>query len=280
LIPLTVTGEGRNADKRFEIEALIDSGAGGTFLDKKFAIENKIALTKIDKPIKVFNVDGTKNMEGSIDYCTWMKIQIGRKQISTRFLVTGLGKETMILGLPWLKQYNPKINWEEGTMDIKAVWPNTSFDRMLRKCIEISKMEVIIPRPRTTMEEIFEDIDHLPKNEPLPVDGPILESIYATEEEVRLAKIYYGDESEELDIMKTYLGDEEEVWIRAKMSISQELAHKTLEEKPKVELPEVYAEFRKVFEKEASERMPEHKAWDHAIDLKTDFIPKTVKSTQ
>jgi hypothetical protein len=58
---------------------------------------------------------------------------------------------------------------------------------------------------------------------------------------------------------------------------SQELAHKTLDEKAKTELPEVYAEFRKVFEKEASERMPEHKAWDHAIDLKPDFIPKDCK---
>jgi len=55
------------------------------------------------------------------------------------------------------------------------------------------------------------------------------------------------------------------------------LAHQHIDDKAKVKLPEVYAEYRTVFEKEASERMPERKAWDHAIDLKTDFIPKDCK---
>jgi len=115
------------------------------------------------------------------------------------------------------------------------------------------------------MEEVFEDTDYLPANEPLPDDGPILQSLLMTEEELKI------------DLMRTYLGDEDEVWIKAKTSISQELSHKTINDKAKVELPEVYAEYRTVFEKEASERMPEHKAWDHAIDLKPDFIPKDCK---
>ena len=116
--PLLVSGEGKNVDKRFETTALIDSGAGGTFLDKRFALENKIALTPLDKPIKVFNVDGTKNKAGTIEHCIWLKIQIGKRQISTRFLVTGLGKDRIILGLPWLKEYNPKIDWNQGTIEI------------------------------------------------------------------------------------------------------------------------------------------------------------------
>jgi len=80
-----------------------------------------------------------------------------------------------------------------------------------------------------------------------------------------------------IDLMKTYLDDEDKVWIKAKTSISQELAHQTIDDKAKVELPEVYAEYRTVFEKEASERMLEHKPWDHVIDLKPNFIPKDCK---
>jgi len=41
--------------------------------------------------------------------------------------------------------------------------------------------------------------------------------------------------------------------IKAKTSISQELAHKTIDDKAKVELPEVYAKYKMVFKKEASE---------------------------
>ena len=115
------------------------------------------------------------------------------------------------------------------------------------------------------MEEVFEDIDHLPTNEPLPDNGPILQSLLMTEEELKI------------DLMKTYLNDEDKVWIKAKTLISQELAHKTIDDKAKVELPEVYAKYRMVFEKEASEQMPEYKPWNHAIDLKPDFIPKDCK---
>jgi len=115
------------------------------------------------------------------------------------------------------------------------------------------------------MEEVFENTDHLPANEPLPDNGPILQSLLMTEEELKI------------DLMKTYLDNEDEVWIKAKTSISQELVHKTINDKAKVKLPEVYAEYRMVFEKEDSEQMPEHKSWDHAIDLKPDFILKDCK---
>jgi len=115
------------------------------------------------------------------------------------------------------------------------------------------------------MKEVFEDTDHLPTNEPFPDNGPILQSLLMTEEELKIK------------LMKTYLDDEDEVWIKAKTLISQELAHKTIDNKAKVELSEVYAEYRTVFKKEASEQMPEHKPQDHAIDLKPDFIPKDCK---
>src|SRR6202023_3673506 len=73
--------------------------------------------------------------------------------------------------------------------------------------------------------------------------------------------------------------DEEDISIRAKMSISQELAHKIEDEKPKPKtiLPETYNDYREVFEKKPSKRMPERRKWDHAIDLKPDFIPKDSK---
>jgi len=250
---LVVTGEGRNTNKRFEMNALIDSGAGGTFIDKKFTKQNGIALIPIEKKIQIFNADGTENNSGTIEHCIWLKIQMGKKKISTRFLVTELGKDKMILGLPWLKQYNPKIDWNTGKIDIDSIHIENTFSRMFMRSVELARMEVIKPRPRPNMEEIFEDTDHLPTNEPLPDNEPILEGL-----------------------LESSLEDEA-IWIQAKTSISQGLAHQHIDDKAKVELPEVYAEYRTVFEKEASERMPEQKAWDHTIDLKTDFIPKDCK---
>jgi len=240
-VPLLVSEEGRKTNRRFETNALIGSGAEGTFINKKFAQQNRITLIPIEKVIQAFNMDGTKNNTGTIEHCTWLKIQRGEKKISTRFLAMGLGKEKMILRLPWLKQYNQKIDWNTGTIDINLIQVKTTFDRMLLRSIELARMEVITPRPRPTMEEVFKDTDHLPANKPLLNNGPILQSLLMTEEELKI------------NLMRTYLGDEDEVWIKAKTSISQELSHKMIDDKAKVELPEAYAEYRMGFEKEASE---------------------------
>jgi hypothetical protein len=39
-------------------------------------------------------------------------------------------------------------------------------------------------------------------------------------------------------------------------------------------IPQEYHKFLDVFSKKASERVPETKPWDHAVDLKPDFVPK------
>lgn len=76
---------------------------------------------------------------------------------------------------------------------------------------------------------------------------------------------------------------QENLWIRAKISMSQELAQKEREDKPEAKksldklLPEHYRHYKTVFEKSASERFPTSQPWDHAIDLKPDFLPKDCK---
>ena len=224
-----------NADKKFKIKALIDSGAGGVFIDKKLAHEKQLAMTPLDRKIDAYNADGTKNAAGTIEHCVWLKVQIGKAKVHTRFLVTGLGEDRIILGLSWLKEFNPKIDWKKGTVDIDSQHIKTSFTKVLKKAIEMTNMKII--SPDTLNEEAFVDM----------ITPTLFEE---------------GDE---------------EIFIRAKTSISQELAHKTEGEKTKIILPEEYEEYRSVFEKKPSERMPERRKWDHAIDLKPDFLPKDSK---
>jgi len=110
IVPFEVQGDRRNVEIRFNMNALIDSGADGTFINKKFVLEQKIALAPLDKNIMPLNVDGTKNKSGVIRHCTWLNLKIGKWNVPTRFLVTDLRKEEIILELPWLKEHNPQIN--------------------------------------------------------------------------------------------------------------------------------------------------------------------------
>ena len=48
-------------DQTVKTLALIDLGAGGTFIDEIFARNHNLPLTRLINPIPVYNMDGTRN---------------------------------------------------------------------------------------------------------------------------------------------------------------------------------------------------------------------------
>jgi hypothetical protein len=96
-----------------ETQPLVDSGAGGIFMDQNYARKHRFNLMKLEYLITVRNVDGTKNKQGTIRYYTDLNIQVNGKINTERFLITGLGNQKIILGLPWLREHNPEINWKK-----------------------------------------------------------------------------------------------------------------------------------------------------------------------
>jgi hypothetical protein len=99
------------------IETLIDSGAGGLFIDQNFA--KNFDINYLDKPVKAYNVDGTENKRGTINAYVNLKFSLGKQKFKERFYVTGLGKQKIILDLPWLHKYNPIIDWKKGEITFK-----------------------------------------------------------------------------------------------------------------------------------------------------------------
>ena len=49
-----------------ETLGLIDSGAGGKFVDQNFAKKSGFNILKSDHPVRALNVDGTENKKGII----------------------------------------------------------------------------------------------------------------------------------------------------------------------------------------------------------------------
>ena len=108
-----------------DVNALLDSGATGMFMDRKFAEGNAITMRQLERPIRVYNVDGTLNQGGSITHeVSLMLSHKGHKEKAT-FEVCDLGKSTVIIGFTWLQKHNPNINWKTGDIN---------FTRCPREC--------------------------------------------------------------------------------------------------------------------------------------------------
>ncbi|KAG6330968.1 hypothetical protein ID866_8119 [Astraeus odoratus] len=50
------------------VSALLDSGATGCFVDKRWAQERCLRLLPLQKKVPVFNVDGTTNCTGEVSH--------------------------------------------------------------------------------------------------------------------------------------------------------------------------------------------------------------------
>ena len=62
--------------------------------------------------------------------------------------------------------------------------------------------------------------------------------------------------------------------IRAKTTTSTEIAARTAPRASMDHIPAQFKKYSKVFSEEASQRLPQHQPWDHAIDLKPGFAMK------
>jgi hypothetical protein len=114
----------------------------------------------LEKPIKVYNVDGTLNKRGTIRQSVDLNIEIHGKTCTERFLVTGLGKHKIILGYPWLKRMNPIIDWEKGTLDWRRLKQEKALpekETQLRTTATITEEEDRDAHLNTTQNPLDDD---------------------------------------------------------------------------------------------------------------------------
>ncbi len=50
-----------------------------------------------------------------------MTIQSGHQRHATHFYETSLGEDRIIFGYPWLRTFNPQVDWEKG--EVIMPWP-------------------------------------------------------------------------------------------------------------------------------------------------------------
>ena len=89
--------------------ALIDSGAQGNFIHEDLA--RNFYTDTLPSQVTVTNINGTENAAGTIRQITYLKILMDDHPFYIQAYVTNLGPTSLILGDPWLREVNPKIDW-------------------------------------------------------------------------------------------------------------------------------------------------------------------------
>ena len=133
--------------RRLDTHSLIDCGASGfAFIDKDFAQQHNFPLHSLRDPRRLEVIDGRPIDSGDITHVAKVGLDINghREQVSA--FVTKLGHYPLVLGIPWLRHHNPRIDWEKDTVDFVSPRCTTTCAPRPTKA---TSMDITPPRPRT-----------------------------------------------------------------------------------------------------------------------------------
>jgi len=102
----------------YSVKALLDCKATRSFINRDFVCSKRMNTWTLSHNIPVFNVDSFPNKAEQISEI--MDVVLRYKTHSERILlaVSRLGKQSLILGYNWLKDHNPKIDWEKREVEM------------------------------------------------------------------------------------------------------------------------------------------------------------------
>ena len=214
-----------------ETPALIDSGAGGTFIDQNYVRRIRYKLMELETPVKAYNMDRTENKKRTIKNYIDLQFSLNGKEFQEQFYVTGLGKQKVILGLPWLRKHNPEINWQTG----KFEWQTQS---------NLKRFFIFKKKEGTNNEQTKKET---PKSNPPPT---MMEEIDKEEFMNRTINILDTDDEHVLETIQEY---HQGIWINktnmaTELAMAENLKKKTL---PLEEMiPKEFHEYLDIFNKQ------------------------------
>ena len=173
-----------------KVPSLVDSGATDNFIHPWTVRQLRLGMFLLDQPKRLFNVDDTQNKAGSVTQYVNLNVITNQEERQMQFLVSDIGRESLILGYPWLAAFKPCFKWKKGTLNpqylpitCQSVKPVQQQEDQQEKRAIVAQLE-----EDCTNRSIATDLAIQAKFEPLEVELPDVYKRYASmfsEEEVQ-----------------------------------------------------------------------------------------------
>jgi hypothetical protein len=282
----TLTGVNRSAATRL----LLDSGATGKLISEKLVKKERMKELSILQPIDLINANDTISV---IKTQVRVKLTIegdnGSHTEEISLYVGDIGLHDILLGMPWLLHHGPTIRWRAYNVTMDQC-PDTCVQNQTTTITSSVASKKKIRNRRITTTHVL-DTDNKDNEDQEDAIQAIMvaRALFHDKFEgsMKNAPTVIKDHQDKLS-KRQKIRNQHNIKLRAaKMeaqkasNTAQRLAQeskakdtpKTLEDM----IPARYHHFLSVFDEKEANRFPSSKPWDHAIDLKDDFVPKDCK---
>lgn len=99
--------------------ALIDSGATSNFIDLAFVHQKKLNPQKLRSPVPLHVIDGRPIASGAITHACTANLTMRGELITLTLDMTQLGSYPIVLGMPWRRHTNPRIDWRRNNITLE-----------------------------------------------------------------------------------------------------------------------------------------------------------------
>lgn len=248
---------------------MVDSGATTKFLHRRFVARNQVTTRKLAKPIPLYNIDGSENRDGTITEVAVLTMKIGDHEEEVAFVITDIGEEDVIIGLDWLHEHNLEIDWERGSLRLSRCPDTCPATHKASKPVETEARDTgVRPTARTRS----------PRVRKARTVGRVCGTVMVNEAEDEpllppAEEEWDGTEQSLIDAWRKgrTLRGAPQLFVSASHTYSQQLAEQEYAKREVQTVDEMvppeYREHMRVFSKEAADRLPEHRPYDHAIEL-------------
>ena len=104
----------RTGTKDVGINALFDTGADVSIIHSQLVKKHALPTTRLPVALRFRNADNTVNSTGQITERIEGDFLFAGESFPTDFYVAEIGVNDAILGMPWIRRYNPTVNFITG----------------------------------------------------------------------------------------------------------------------------------------------------------------------